>query len=55
MRISINKFHKTKGELRKLAKENNIKLLKLLKYLRKRTDKRFKKEDREHDKQKRGI
>ena len=36
MKISINKFHKTKGELRKLAKENNIKLLKLLKCLRRR-------------------
>ena len=48
MKISISKFHKTKGELRKLAKENNIKLLKLLKYLRRRE--RLKKEDREHDK-----
>ena len=45
MRIPIGKFHKTKGELRKLAKENNIKLLKLLKYSRRREKlKRFKKE-----------
>jgi len=53
MRISIKKFHKTKGELRKLAKENNIKFLKLLKHLRRRE--KLKKEDREDDKQKRGI
>ena len=36
MKISINKFHKTKGELRELDKENNIKLLRLLEYLRRR-------------------
>jgi len=34
-----NKFHKTKGELRKLDKENDIKLLRLFEYLRKRRDK----------------
>ncbi len=43
IRISINKFHKTKGELRKLAKENNIKLLGLLEYIRKRNDKKIQK------------
>ncbi len=42
MRIPIGKFHKTKGELRKLAKENNIKLLRLLKYLRRRNDEKIK-------------
>ncbi len=44
MKIPISKFHKTKGELRKLAKENNIKLLGLWGYLRKRNDKKIKKE-----------
>ena len=34
--MPINIFHKTKEELRELKKENNIKLLKLLEYLRKR-------------------
>jgi len=40
MKIPISKFHKTKGELRKLDKENNIKFLKLLKYLNWRKIKR---------------
>jgi len=31
-------FHKTAEELRELDKENNIKLLRLLEYLRKRKD-----------------
>lgn len=43
MRIPISKFHKTKGELREFIKENNIKLLKLLEYLRKRNYKKIKK------------
>ena len=34
--MPISKFHKTKEELRELDKENNIKLLRLLRYLRKR-------------------
>ena len=37
-------FHKTGEELRKLDKENDIKLLKLLKYLRWRDHKKIKKE-----------
>jgi len=41
LKIKKSKFHKTKGELRKLAKENNIKLLKLLKHLRKRSNKKI--------------
>jgi len=36
MKMPIIIFRKTKEELRKLDKENNIKLLELLKYLRKR-------------------
>jgi len=40
MKISINKFHKTSEELRELDKENNIKLLRLLEYLRKRKAKK---------------
>ena len=39
----VNIFHKSVEELRELDKENNIKLLKLLKYLRKRNDKKIKK------------
>jgi len=35
MKILKSMFHKTKKELRELAKENNIKLLKLGKYLKK--------------------
>jgi hypothetical protein len=37
-------FHKTAEELRELDKENNIKLLRLLGYLRKRNDKKIQKE-----------
>jgi len=37
--ITKNIFHKTAEELRKLDEENNIKLLRLLKYLKKRKDK----------------
>ena len=36
MKISISKFHKTAEELRELDKENDIKLLRLLEYLRRR-------------------
>lgn len=36
MKIPISKFRKTKEELREIDKENNIKLLRLLEYLRKR-------------------
>ncbi|GAI82351.1 unnamed protein product [marine sediment metagenome] len=36
MLITKNMFHRTAEELRKLDEENNIKLLKLLKYLRRR-------------------
>ena len=34
--IRKNMFHKTAEELRELDKENNIKLLRLLEYLRRR-------------------
>ena len=37
-------FHRTAEELRELDKENNIKLLRLLEYLKKRSDKKIKKE-----------
>ena len=43
MRIPISKFHKTEEELREFAKENNIKLLRLLEYLRKRNHKKIQK------------
>jgi len=39
MKMPIIMFRKTKEELRKLDKENDIKLLRLLKYLRKRKGK----------------
>ena len=39
MKMPIIMFRKTKEELRKLDKENDIKLLGLLKYLRKRKGK----------------
>jgi len=39
MLITKSMFHKTKEELKKFTKENDIKLLELLKYLRKRKDK----------------
>ena len=42
MKISISKFRKTTEELRELDKENNIKLLKLLKYLIRKTIKGLK-------------
>jgi len=35
VKISINIFHRTAEELKEFNKENNIKLLRLLKYLRK--------------------
>jgi len=38
------KFRKNVEELRKFIKENDIKLLELLKYLRKRNDKKIQKE-----------
>lgn len=44
MRIPISKFRKTEEELRELDKENDIKLLKLLKSLRRRNDKKIQKE-----------
>lgn len=37
-------FHKTAEELREFARENNIKLLRLLEYLRKRNYKKSQKE-----------
>ena len=37
-------FHKTAEELRKFTQENNIKLLRLLEYLRKRSNKKIQKE-----------
>ena len=37
-------FHKTGEELRKLDRENDIKLLELLEYLRRRNDKKIQKE-----------
>lgn len=43
MKMPISKFHKTKEELRKLDKENNIKFLRLLEYLRKRNNKKIQK------------
>jgi len=42
--MPISMFHKTGEELRELDKENDIKLLKLLKYIRRRNDKKIKKE-----------
>lgn len=42
--ITKSIFHKTAEELRELDKENDIKLLKLLEYIRKRNDKKIKKE-----------
>ena len=44
MKMLISKFHKTKEELREFDKENNIKLLRLLEYLRKRNYKKIQKE-----------
>ena len=45
-RLQEGMFHKTAGELRELNKENDIKLLRLLKYIRKRNDKKIRKETR---------
>jgi len=39
-----NKFHRTPEELREFIKENDIKILELLEYLRRRNDKKIKKE-----------
>jgi len=43
MKIPISKFHKTKEEIREFTKENDIKLLELLKYLKRRNDKKIQK------------
>lgn len=45
MIITKSKFHITAEELKELDKENNKKLLELLEYLRKRNDKKIKKEN----------
>jgi len=42
--ITKSMFHITAEELRKLDKENDIKLLRLLEYMRKRNDKKIQKE-----------
>jgi len=42
--ITKSMFHKTGEELRELNKENDIKLLKLLEYMRRRNDKKIQKE-----------
>ena len=39
-RIQKSIFHKTAEELRELDKENNIKLLRLLEYMRRKNDKK---------------
>ena len=44
MLITKSMFHKTKEELREFVKENDIKFLKLLKYLRRRNYKKARKE-----------
>jgi len=41
--IKKSKFHRTTEELREFAKENNIKLLELWEYLRRRNDKKIQK------------
>ena len=43
MKISINIFHKTEEELKEFNKENNIKLLRLLEYLKKKNYKKIQK------------
>jgi len=43
MKISKSIFHKTKEELKEIEKENDIKLLELLEYLRRRNDKKIQK------------
>jgi hypothetical protein len=42
--IKKSMFHRTAEELREFAKENNIKLLNLLEYLRRRNYKKIQKE-----------
>lgn len=42
-RLQKGTFHKTPEESKEFAKENDIKLLELLKYIRKRNDKKIKK------------
>jgi len=42
--ITKSMFHITTEELRKFTKENDIKLLELLKYIRERNNKKIKKE-----------
>ena len=37
----VSMFHRTTEELREFAKENDIKLLELLEYLRRRNDKKI--------------
>lgn len=44
MLTTKSKFHKTAEELRELDKENDIKLLELLEYLRRRSDKKIQRE-----------
>ena len=44
MLITKSMFHKTAEELRELNKENDIKLLRLFKYIRRRNDKKIEKE-----------
>jgi len=41
--IKKSMFHRTAEELREFTKENNIKLLQLLEYLRRRNDKKIQK------------
>jgi len=43
-RLQEGIFHKTVEELRELVKENDIKLLELLKYMRRRNDKKIQRE-----------
>jgi len=39
----VSKFHRTAEELKEFTKENNIKLLELWEYLRRRNDKKIQK------------
>lgn len=39
----VNKFHRTTEELRELDRENEIQLLKLLKYMRRRNHRKIQK------------
>jgi len=45
LKIKKSMFHKTAEELKEFKKENNIKLLKLLEYLKKRNYKKIGKEN----------